>query len=136
MAVKGGGDVDETFAEINITPLTDCILVLLIIFMIAATAIAQTGFNIKLPKVASKEETPPAQIDISVTSAGDIYVGAHKVKLNVLYPYLRNLASSKHTNRVVIKGDQDVQYGIVIRVMDASKRAGLSSIALATQREE
>jgi biopolymer transport protein ExbD len=136
MAMSAGDGDEEVMATINITPLTDCIMVLLIIFMIASTAISQTGFNIKLPRVSSKEEAQQSQIVLSVARNGDIFVGANKVAVNNLEAYLKKLAKSKNTNKIVINGDQDVQYGKVIFAMDCSKKAGLTSIALATKTKE
>ncbi|MDQ7823755.1 MAG: biopolymer transporter ExbD [Candidatus Eremiobacteraeota bacterium] len=133
MAMGGGESEEDTMSSINITPLTDCIMVLLIIFMIASTAMSQTGFNIQLPRVSTKEEAPPSQIVLSVSKAGDYFVGANKVATNNLEAYLKKLAATKHTNRIIINGDSDVPYGKVISAMDCAKKSGLTSIALATK---
>jgi biopolymer transport protein ExbD len=124
---------DEVMSQINITPLTDCMMVLLIIFMIASTALSQTGFNIQLPRVSTPEESRPSQIVISIAQNGDIFVGAHRIELAKLEAHLVRLAASKHTRRVVINGDKSTSYGTIITVMDCSKKAGLTSIALATK---
>ncbi|MCL5774042.1 MAG: biopolymer transporter ExbD [Firmicutes bacterium] len=133
MAVKGNSGNDDVMAEINVTPLTDVLLVLLIIFMVTATAITSTAFNIKLPKVVTKEEADVSDIVINVTKDGDIFVGSQKIGMDMLPTQLAKLASKKHTSKVVIKADTSVQYGLVIRVMDSAKKAGLTSIALANE---
>lgn len=133
MAMTGKDTDDEVMSQINITPLTDCMMVLLIIFMIASTAITQTGFNIKLPTVVTKEESPSSQIVISITRKGEFFVGAHRISPERLEAHLLKLARTRHTSRVVINGDQDVPYGSVVTAMDCSKKAGLTSIALATR---
>jgi biopolymer transport protein TolR len=124
---------DEVMSQINITPLTDCMMVLLIIFMIASTAISQTGFGIKLPRVATREENPPSQIVISLAKTGDIYVGANRVGPENLEAYLKKISKARSSRRIVINGDQDVPYSRVILAMDCAKKAGLTSIALATK---
>lgn len=134
MAIKAGRD-DDVMAEINITPFTDVLLVLLIIFMVMAAAITRTGFNINLPKVASQEEATPSEIVISVTMAGDVYLGANKTTIDQLYPELAAMAQRKNTSRVIIKADAECTYGKVMQVMDAAKSAGLNSIALAMERK-
>jgi len=126
---------EEVMSQINITPLTDCMMVLLIIFMIASTALSQTGFNIQLPRVSTPEESRPSQIVISVAQNGDIFVGAHRVAPEKLEAHLAKLAASKHTKRVVINGDRTTAYGSIVTAMDCSRKAGLTSIALATKVE-
>jgi biopolymer transport protein ExbD len=136
MAMNHRDDDNGVMAQINITPLTDCMMVLLIIFMIASTALTQTGFNIKLPQASTKDSSPASQIVISITQKGEYYVGAHRVSSENLEALLRKLAATRHTNRVVINGDQDVPYSMVILAMDSSKKAGLTSIALSTRLEK
>jgi biopolymer transport protein ExbD len=127
---------DEMMSQINITPLTDCMMVLLIIFMVASTAISQTSFGVQLPRVTTREESPPPQIVVSLTRTGDIFVGANRVGPENLEAYLRKLAKARNARRVIINGDQDVPYSRVILAMDCSKKAGLTSIALATKLKE
>jgi biopolymer transport protein ExbD len=136
MTLHDDAQDEEMMSQINITPLTDCMMVLLIIFMIASTALSQTGFNIQLPRVSTNEESRPSQIVISVAQNGDIFVGAHRVAPEKLEGYLAKLAAAKQTKRVVINGDRESSYGSIVTAMDCSKKAGLTSIALATKIAE
>ena len=128
------GKSNEVMADINITPLTDVLLVLLVIFMCTASAITQAGMNIKLPSSVTQDTQQTSEITISITSGKDVYVGRDKVETSVLLEHLKGLATSRKTNRVVLNADEAVPYGFVIKVMDAARQAGLSSIGLSTQK--
>lgn len=125
----------DVFADINITPLTDVLLVLLVIFMVTASAITQTGFNIKLPKSVSQDNQQTSEVTISITRDAQYYVGRHKVEASGLFEHLKGVQAKARTNRVVINGDASVPYGAVVKAMDDARRAGLFSIGLSTQKE-
>jgi biopolymer transport protein ExbD len=125
---------EDMMSAINITPFTDVLLVLLIIFMVAATASNQNAFNIKLPKEAADLEDKPTYVIVHIATDNIIWIAdKYKVDLTQVYPYLRRLKEERRTNLIIIKADQGVEYGTVITVMDHAKRAGLTRVALATQ---
>ncbi|NDD28024.1 MAG: biopolymer transporter ExbD [Proteobacteria bacterium] len=132
MAVKAGDGDQDVMAEINITPFTDVLLVLLIIFMIAAGAVMQNNYGLNLPKAAKAGEAQESNIIISITKESQIYVGSRNLEMNDLLPYLKRLKADKNTDRVIIMADGKVKYKQVISVMDLAKNAELTSIALAT----
>lgn len=125
----------DVFADINVTPLTDVLLVLLVIFMCTASAMSQAGFNIKLPKSVSQDSQQTSEVTISVTRDGQYYVGRDKIEEARLYEHLKKVGAKSRTNRVVINADAAVPYGKVVKAMDDSRRAGLFSIGLSTQKE-
>lgn len=134
MAVKASDGGQDTMADINITPFTDVLLVLLIIFMVAATAVVQNGFNINLPKQATTtgpEDT--SGIIVSIAMPDKITVNGDVVASKDLEAYLHRLKENKNTDRVVITADDEVEYVQVIGVMDSAKAAGLTGIAMAAQ---
>ncbi|MBM3460614.1 MAG: biopolymer transporter ExbD [Armatimonadetes bacterium] len=137
MAVKAGDGNEDMMAEINITPFTDVLLVLLIIFMIAATAVMQHGFNINLPKATTQVQADDdSNIIVSVNKDGGITVGTQAVTEDSLLGFLQRLRREKHdTSRVIIMGDTVVPYGRVVAVMDKAKAAGLVQISLAKKPE-
>ena len=136
MAVKAGDSGEEMMAEINITPFTDVLLVLLIIFMIAATAVMQNGLGIALPRALKSDDASNANIIVSITKTNAIYVGASPLRDSELLPYLKKLKKAKNTDRVIIMADGDVEYARIISVMDTAKEAELTQIALATEKDE
>lgn len=135
MKFPGKNRGDEGFNSINITPLTDCILVLLIIFMITGTAV-QTSFNLELPLVKQSEEAPASPIIISVTKDGLYYIGDERTAEQNLKTALAEANESLENPVVIINGDSRVSYNKIMTAIDAAKRAGLSHIALSTDVEE
>jgi biopolymer transport protein ExbD len=127
---------EEVMSDINITPLTDVLLVLLIIFLIAAAA-GVFGFNIRLPKGAPKKFKKNQFKGVMVTipfwanTKKEVFVGSRLVPLKGLASVLYSEHEKKHTKDLVMQIDQSVLYGIVIKVMDAAKRASLSHISFA-----
>lgn len=119
-------------AEINITPLTDVLLVLLIIFMVSATFITQSALNVKLPEAKNTATMPSSAILVTIKT-DKIIVGNLEVKEELLQSVLDNEAQKTTGRRVIIQADTNIPYGKVIKVIDKLKQAGFSSIALATQ---
>jgi len=125
---------DPIIAEINITPLTDIFLVLLIIFMITSSAIVESGGKVNLPEVA-KTETAPRGIIVTLTPEQEIYVNQKKVTADELEPAIRAVLSESPDRVVILRGDRNVLLGEAVWVMSVIKKAGASEIAVAAQGE-
>jgi biopolymer transport protein ExbD len=131
-----GGDENGSniMAEINITPLTDIFLVLLIIFMITSSAMIESGGKVNLPKaVATKSETRGTTV--TLTPKKEIYVNQKKVTEEALEPALKEALAASNEKIVILRGDKDVLFGDTVRVMSMIKRAGASEIAIAAEVE-
>lgn len=124
------------FSDINVTPLTDVLLVLLIIFLITGSSITAPSHGITLPEVITKEKTENANIVVDVDPKGEIYVGNELLKVDELSGYLSNLAKEKNTDRVIINADYNTPYKSVVIAMNAARKSGLINIALATEFDE
>ncbi len=116
-------------AEINITPFTDVVLVLLIIFMIATPFIYQSSMNVQLPQASKSEETTRDMI-VTINSRGEVYLDNAKMDLNTLKVKLSAAVRSKPNASVIINGDKNVRYDSVIQVMDVLTRAGVKNPGL------
>jgi biopolymer transport protein ExbD len=125
---------EHIVAEINITPLTDIFLVLLIIFMITSSAIIESGGKVNLPE-AAKTETAPRGVAVTMTPDQGIYVNQKKVTKEELEPALRAVLSENPERVVILRGDRNVLLGEAVWVMSVIKRAGASEIAVAAQGE-
>jgi biopolymer transport protein ExbD len=130
----GGDDNSEIYAEINITPLTDIFLVLLIIFMITSSAMIESGGRINLPKaVATRSESRGTTV--TLTPKHEIYVNQKKVSEENLEKTLQEALSISPDKTVILRGDKDVLLGDTVKVMSIIKRAGASEIAIAAEAE-
>jgi biopolymer transport protein ExbD len=149
MAMTGPGkthhhDDDEgpaVFGEINITPLTDIFLVLLIIFMVTSTALVEqgqggtgAGVRVDLPKGAAHEITQAAKdFAVAITVEGQIVVEGKSVDLGQLRERLAQLIKATPQAQVIIQADMGTQHGKVVEVMEAAKAAGVERLAIATE---
>jgi len=131
---KGGGGM---LAEINVTPLVDVMLVLIIIFMVVAQALA-SGVNVELPKAKSAEESRDVGQNISVAIRGDetIYVERAETDLDGLIDQLNVEYERDGARGLLIKGDRGLTWKQVRAVMDKINENGMSTMLLAVQKEE
>ncbi|MEM9706015.1 MAG: protein TolR [Pseudomonadota bacterium] len=122
-------------SEINVTPLVDVMLVLLIVFMVAAPLLT-VGVAVDLPETAAKPIQDQGE-PLTVTVAGDgvIYVQDTAVDLDDLVPRLEAIATAGYDQRIYIRGDQSRAYGDVVRVMGRINAAGFKQIGLVTDPE-
>jgi biopolymer transport protein ExbD len=121
---------EDIFAEINITPLTDIFLVLLIIFMITSSALIESGAKIDLPKV-SKTETVSKNVTVTLTANGGIYINQIKVSEEGL----RKALGESSEKLVILEGDRDAILGDAVRILEMAKQAGAEKIAIAAEKE-
>ncbi|MEZ5914306.1 MAG: protein TolR [Parvularculaceae bacterium] len=122
-------------SEINVTPLVDVMLVLLIVFMVAAPLLT-VGVAVDLPETASQPIPDQGEpLTVTITSDGTIYVQETAVEIDSLVPQLEAIASAGYDQRIYIRGDQARSYGEVVRVMGKINAAGFRHIGLVTDRE-
>jgi biopolymer transport protein TolR len=130
----GDGESSEIVAEINITPLTDIFLVLLIIFMITSSAMIESGGKVNLPKaVATQSESRGTTV--TLTPKHEIFVNQKQVAEAALEKTLQEALSGSADKTVILRGDRDVLLGDTVKVMSIIKRAGASEIAIAAEAE-
>jgi biopolymer transport protein ExbD len=129
----GGGKYHvEQNSEINVTPFVDIMLVLLIIFMVAAP-LATVSVVIKLPRaVAPPQTNPPKPVFISIQDDGDVFIGDGRSGVDVLGDDLRRLIGGRNPDeeRIFIRADQTTRYGTFMQVMNALQDNGFYSVAL------
>ncbi len=123
---------DDIVAEINITPLTDIFLVLLIIFMVTTSVISTQGKDVDLPSSAVASATPNG-VSVTVTADGLIQVGDDVVKLEALPAALKAALDKSREKLVILRGDRKVLLGQAVNILDLAQEAGATGIALATK---
>lgn len=128
-------DNSDIVAEINITPLTDIFLVLLIIFMITSSAIVESGGKVNLPS-AVKTQSEPRGTTVTITPNHEIYVNQKKVSETNLENSLREVLDASPDKIVILRGDRAVLLGEAVRILSIVKKAGASEIAIAAEVEK
>ena len=123
---------DGIVAEINITPLTDIFLVLLIIFMVTTSVITSQGKNVDLPSSAVSDATPSG-VSVTVTAAGEIQVDDQTVTSEQLPAVLKAKLETAREKVVILRGDQRVMLGQAVNILDVAQQAGAQGFALATK---
>lgn len=122
-------------SEINVTPFVDVMLVLLIIFMVAAPLLT-VGVPIDLPETRAKPlEGDTEPITISVTSAGEIFIQETPIALDEIVPKLEAIAQNGYEERIYVRGDQNSDYGTIMRLMGRINAAGFKRLGLVTLEE-
>lgn len=126
-------DDDEVMSEINMTPLVDVMLVLLIIFMLTVPILTQS-IDLKLPETGEiSAEEPLKAITVSVDSEGHIFWGEEKIVPQLLKTRFAKLAAETPQPPVHIRGDKTANYGYVIQVMASAQQAGLTQLGFITE---
>jgi len=145
MSVRGGGGYEgessgDIVAEINITPLTDIFLVLLIIFMVTSSVMSQMGVDVNLPQASkASSQSQPEGVIITLMPRGRIRVNQLEMAANDSSKLKKVLAAAflKTTSRLVIlEGDRQAFLGSAIEVMDRARQAGAEKFAIATSLQE
>jgi biopolymer transport protein TolR len=130
----GGRNEDDPVAEMNMIPLIDISLTLLIIMMITTTFVKQPGFALKLPEAASRQGKPetPKDLVVAIDHVGDFWMDGKRSNDTEMLVTLRAAYEKNHDVRVLVKGDEGVPYGKVSHAMDIISQANIKHINLPT----
>ncbi len=120
-------------AGINITPLTDVVLVLLVIFMIATPLLIRSEIKVNLPRTAAAEAAAPKNIVVTIDAAGNVYVDGGRVALEQLAPTLSAALGKRANAPVIIMGDKEVRYDLVVQVLEIARTSGVNKLSLAVE---
>ncbi len=131
----GGGARGEVKADINVTPLVDVMLVLLIIMMVVAPML-QKGVDVKLPQAANTVDKPETQEQtvIAITANRGIFLNAKPVREEELAQKVQESLESKKEKTVLIKGDEDAPYSAIMATMDELRKAQIENIGLVAEK--
>ena len=133
MALLPGGDDDE-IGYINITPMVDVLLVLLVIFMVTANFLKQESININLPKVNASDPNVAKSMQIALTKDGTLLMEGIETDEERMVAALAREAKYRPNMRVTLSADERLPYGRIARVMGLIRQAGVTRIALSVKR--
>jgi biopolymer transport protein TolR len=129
----------HVMSEINVTPMVDVMLVLLIIFMVAAPLLT-AGVPLDLPQTKAKElDVDKEPLQVSVNEKGEVFLNSSEIKLDELLPKLEAVLKARGgglDERIYVRGDKKVDYGTVMKVMGRLSQAGYRKVALVTEIEQ
>lgn len=126
------GRTQSSLAEINVTPLVDVVLVLLIIFMLTAP-ILQSGIEVEVPKTRTVKEITEERLVISIDKSQRVFLGNEPVNINQIPQKLREKIRDPEHQSIFIRADQNVPFGAFATVMDSIKQSGITNVSIVTQ---
>jgi len=130
------GDDGGVISGINVTPLVDITLVLLIIFMVTATYIVRQAIQVDLPRAANAGESTGTTLAVMLTKDGDIYLDGRKSDEAGLRDAARDAAAKDKDTRVIISADKNALHGAVVHVLDLIKGEGIAKFAINIEKEQ
>lgn len=133
MMFNSGGNNRQLMSEINVTPFVDVMLVLLIIFMVAAPMMTQ-GVDVNLPKTESKNiKTSDEPLMLTVNREKQIFLENHQIPLESLEIKIKKIFENRRNKEVLLRADKDIPYGFVINVIAGVKKAGIEKLGMVTE---
>lgn len=131
----GLGDDDEPIAAINVVPLVDIILVVLIIFMVTAPLVLKPTIDINLPKASSGDESPPTPLNIAVGRDGNISLNGQPSTLADVTAYASKMAQEKPDTAAILQADKAVTLEMLTSIIDVVKTAGIKRVAFSIEKK-
>lgn len=122
-------------AQIDLTSMLDIVFIMLIFFIVTSSFVRESGVEVNRPAAASTVSQKDAGIFVAVTSNSDVYIDKRMVDLERVQASLENLLLDKPDASLVIQADELAYSGVVVKVMDAAKQAGVNNIALAAEKK-
>jgi biopolymer transport protein TolR len=139
MALAKRNEGAKVSSEINVTPMVDVMLVLLIIFMVV-TPMLQKGISVDMPKVNNPEQMPDADKEdallVSIMRNGDVFFGTEKITPDNLTTKVKDRLANRVDKRVYVKADSRAHFGNVVQVVDAVRAAGVDDLGLLTDQRK
>ena len=122
--------------EVNIVSLIDVVLLLVIFFMITTSFVAQPGIKVKLPQASAKEVRQEKELAVIIAQNKKIYLNEELISLSLLPDRLGKALKEGNTPILIIKADELVPHGLVVKIMDIAKKTGIETLAIATRPDE
>jgi biopolymer transport protein TolR len=133
MAINQRSKNNNFMSDINVTPLVDVMLVLLIIFMVTAPMLMQ-GVEVNLPQTTTKNiKTQDEPLMLTVNKNQEIFIEKHQIELSSLETKIKKIFKNRRDKEILLRADKDVPYGFVIKVIASVKQAGIDKLGMITE---
>ncbi|MBV8477668.1 MAG: biopolymer transporter ExbD [Acidobacteria bacterium] len=129
---SANGRTQTSLSDINITPLVDVVLVLLIIFMVTAPVL-QSGIEVSVPKTRTVKEITEERLVITIDKSQRVFLGNDPVNINQIGAVLRQKIRDPQHQSIFVRADENIPFGVFATVMDAVKQSGISNVSIVTQ---
>ena len=129
---NASGRTQTSLAEINVTPLVDVVLVLLIIFMLTAPVL-QSGIEVSVPQTRTVKQISEERLVVTINAKQDVFLGNDPVNINTLPDKIREKIRDPQGQSVYVRADENVTFGAFATVMDAVKSSGITNVSIVTQ---
>jgi len=129
---SANGRTQTSLSDINITPLVDVVLVLLIIFMVTAPVL-QSGIEVAVPKTKTVKEITEERLVISIDKSQRVFLGNDAVNINQIGATLRQKVRDPQHQSIFVRADENIPFGVFATVMDAVKQSGIANVSIVTQ---
>lgn len=126
------GRTQSAMADINITPLVDVVLVLLIIFMVTAPVL-QSGIDVSVPKTRYVKEITQERVVITINKDQRVFLGNDAININEIATKLRQKIRDPRGQAIFVRADENIPFGVFATVMDAVKQSGITNVSIVTQ---
>ena len=123
---------ESSDAGVDISPLIDCVFILLIFFIVTTTFVEETGVEVDKPQAASSVQLEKTSILLAITDKGEIVYGGREIGIAGVQPLVKRMIQKEEVP-VIVQADQNVQSGLLVRVIDEAKLAGAVKVSIATK---
>lgn len=133
--IIGGDSDDEPIAAINVVPLVDIILVVLIIFMVTAPLVLKPTIDINLPKAANADTSAPTPLNIAVGNDGSLSLNGQPTNLQAITAFVAKIVAEKPDTAAILQADRNVTLDRLTEIIDVVKSAGVKRVAFSIERK-
>lgn len=125
---------EEEDAAVDMTPMLDIVFIMLIFFIVTTSFIKEAGIEVTKPKAANQTRQKSANIFIAIRDTGEIWLDKRRVDVERVAANIEKLLAEQPSEVVIVQADKDAKHGVVVKVMDAIKEAGIDKISIAASR--
>ncbi len=134
--MMGRGRRKKEESEINLTPMLDVTFIMLIFFIVTASFVKESGVDVNRPGAATAERKERGNILVAITESGQIWIDRRQVDIRAVRANIERMHAENPQGTVIIQADENSKNGLVVKVMDAARQAGVAEVSLAASVEE